>query len=628
MSTETTPAAHPAVPAEAEADPEVVVVGAGIIGLITALSLAKRGISVTLIDDVVHQKPSYKVGESFLVSTGMARVVGELDDFLNDESFVKLGVWFTYGMEKQKEFRPRSEWVVAPMSEFTTTETSDDFRDHYLYHEVEDQLAYRALAVDQQICRPDAEERLRKTVRLHPRVRFLDTARVSDIRIDEGDEAHVVTWADHHAKEVGRVRTSWVVDCAGRSRILAKKLGHQAEERQFRDSFRTTAVWGQFGEITDDLFEPVWRYDDPDGDSTRRDLYTLHLWGEGYWIWVIRLSQNRVSVGVTFDHDHVPDGATPREKFFSVLADYPIFDGVLSKENLLEFRTYRSVQYVTDTFVHRKRYAMIGDSSSIIDAYYSQGMGQSCQTSWHVSNIIQKHLDTGELDGDYVDRVNQATFQDWLIIRNMVREKYTGAVADPRFFLLSHMLDLIVIWSTGTARMRWSSWLSRTGGDPSLEDAADRRNREYCETGLFYSRAHTWHGLPEARVRRLFEHFQTRLGERARWRLEHGEETPDVFCQLSLTRSLPRIWNLLGAGPGDRVDVSAPDFVAPRGLRRPGARSPVTLLPLTTRQKFHLVLRTRTEILTGVFLAGYALDALDTTRRKVRNALKRGLGRR
>jgi 2-polyprenyl-6-methoxyphenol hydroxylase-like FAD-dependent oxidoreductase len=613
----------PALGAEAETD--VVVVGAGMVGLLAAMGLAKRGLNVTVIDDVVHQKRSYKVGESFLVSTGVPRVIGELDDFLNDECFVKLGVWFTYGVQGEREFRPKSEWVVAAMSEFTLQEMSDNFRDHYLYKLAKDKLAFRSLAVDQQICRPDAEDLLRKSAYSKFNIRFLDTARVTDVEIAGTDtDAHVVTWTDHTADTQGSVRARWVVDCSGRSRMLASKLGHRAESRVLDDGFQTTAMWGQFSGITDEMFEPIWRYTTEDGTFTRRDLFTLHLWGNGHWIWVIRLAGGRVSVGITFDQRKLPQEGSPREQFFSALADYPVFDGVLDRENLLEFRMYRNVQHVTDTFVHPKRYAMIGDASSIIDAYYSQGLAESCQTMWHISNIIEKDVRHAGLDVGYIDRVNKATFEDWLIIRNFVKEKYTDAIADTRFFLLSHMLDWVVIWSTGVARYHWTNWLAATGGDPSKEDTNSRKAREFCEERLFYSQGQLWRWLPEQVVRHRLERFQTKLGERARWRIEHGITGPTVFCQMSLTRCLPSMWRLLGKARSARVDVSGPDFVAPRKLRKPWARSWVNALPLTASQRFLLVLKLRTPLLATLFLACYVLDAADTARLKALHMLRGG----
>src|SRR5438105_10152192 len=79
---------------------EVAIIGAGIVGLFNALQFAKRGFTVTIIDDVVGQKRSYKVGESLLVFSNMfLRTIGGLDDFLQRESIPKSGVWFTYGAE-------------------------------------------------------------------------------------------------------------------------------------------------------------------------------------------------------------------------------------------------------------------------------------------------------------------------------------------------------------------------------------------------------------------------------------------------------------------------------------------------------------------------------------------------
>jgi 2-polyprenyl-6-methoxyphenol hydroxylase-like FAD-dependent oxidoreductase len=66
---------------------QVVVVGAGIIGLINALQYARRNIDVVLIDNLVGHKRSYKVGESLLVFSNMfLRTVGGLDEHLMTES--------------------------------------------------------------------------------------------------------------------------------------------------------------------------------------------------------------------------------------------------------------------------------------------------------------------------------------------------------------------------------------------------------------------------------------------------------------------------------------------------------------------------------------------------------------
>ncbi len=187
------------------------------------------------------------------------------------------------------------------------------------------------------------------------------------------------------------------------------------------------------------------------------------------------------------------------------------------------------------------------------------------------------------------------------------------------------MLDWAVIWSTGTARYRWTNWLAATGGDTSKEDETSRRDREFCETRLFYSRGQLGHWTTEQAFRRRVERFQATLGERARWRLEHGITGPSVFCQLSLTRCLPSgTWRLLGKSSSTRVEISGPDFVAPRKLRKPWARSWVNALPLTASQRFSLVLKLRAPLLAALFLTCYALDAADTARLKVLHRLRGG----
>ncbi|NNC10177.1 FAD-dependent oxidoreductase, partial [Corallococcus exiguus] len=127
---------------------------------------------------------------------------------------------------------------------------------------------------------------------------------------------------------------------------------------------------------------------------------------------------------------------------------------LIGEETLLEFQSFRNVQHWTDRFVSERRYAMAGDAGSIIDAYYSQGIALALVSSWHIANIVERHVKTRRIDQAYIDRVNEATRQDWHMLRNMVREKYTPAIEDPRFFLLSHILDMAIFWCMGSTRAK------------------------------------------------------------------------------------------------------------------------------------------------------------------------------
>ncbi|WP_263065096.1 NAD(P)/FAD-dependent oxidoreductase [Dickeya dadantii] len=583
------------------ADTDVVVIGAGIIGMTSALQFAKRGLQVTLIDNLRDQKPSFKVGESFLVFTSaFLRTVGELDEFISHESYIKRGVWFTAGAEHRDDFRGTTEWAV----------NADPHPPHYLYDMTPDKKWFRCMFLDMQIVRPDAEAVMREKVRQHANIRFLDAARVQQIAVSENEQAHQIAYRHDGQKNV--IHPRWIVDCSGRNRLLARKLGHAAESREQDEPFQTTAVWGQFSEITDACFDERWRHLMHDGQVIQRDHYTVHLWGEGYWIWVIRLSQQRISIGATFDKQTPPPGETPREQFWHLIGRYPVLKGMISEQTLLEFQVLPNVQHWTDTFVSTRRYAMLGDAASIIDAYYSQGIALALVTSWHVTNIMQRDIGQGQLDQRYINEVNDATRQDWHMLRNAVKVKYSGAVADSRFFLLSHILDMAIFWCMGSTRAKLTHWLVATEGETPRETPSLRRLRHSIESRLFYSRSPYWLWLSPQRVQRFQKYLQTRLAQRAQWRLQHGIATPTLTSILSLEAPLPQIWKLLWSSANQHVDISSRDFVKPAALRPPATISWLDRLPISANTRLAWVIHLRPVGLLCLFALGYAWDAIDT----------------
>ena len=575
---------------------EVVVMGAGIVGLHNALQCAKRGFKVVLIDKLVGQKRSFKVGESLLVFSNMfLRTISELDDY-NQQAFPKDGVWFSYGMEGCPDFDGRSEWAIESVIPRV-------MRDAIINKKL-----LRAMVDDVQIVRPEAEDLMAATARAHPSIRFIDTAKVKDIAINKDGGLHDVSWQDAVTKETGTVRARWVIDCSGRNRLLAKRLGHAAEGAICaEDGFRNSSVWAQFSGIKDEMFGEEWGQRFPDGSVFKRDRNTLHLWGDGYWIWVIRLSQERVSIGVSFDHRTPPPGVDYKEQFWNIIRRYPIFDRSLSQESVLEYHFFKNCQHLTDTFVSAHRYGMAGDAASVVDAYYSQGISLALVTSWHICNIIEEDLRGGHLNCQYIDRVNEHTTQDWLMMRNIIKEKYTSAIADGRFFLLSHLLDMVAFVSIARPRYQLARWLVDTGGEPHDEKAIHRTLRENLSRTLYFSRRRF---LTPTSVRRLQGYLQRRLGERARWRLEHGCQAPNLRCIVRTPGGLIRLWKLAFSKSKPFVDIS-PSYMAepPAWMRLSGEETDPFLLKLAG------------PVMTVLFLIAYAYDWAATSRAKLKQLL-------
>jgi len=569
---------------------DVVVVGAGIVGLMNTLQMAKRGLKVALIDYITEDK-SYKVGESLLVFSNMfLRTVGGLADFCREQCFDKDNLWFTYGMEGEEDFYGKTEWAL----ELKVSKQ--------MWKNFDSPERAEVMAHDVQIVRPEAEAIMLGLAQKMPNVTVIDTGRVRDVEFnDRGGEFHKVTWQDMKNQERHEVRARWVIDCSGRARLLAKKLGHAAEEREFNDGFKTTAVWAQFKGISSEMFKG-WQHQFSTGEVMDRHKSTLHLWGKGYWIWVIPLSQGRISVGATFDRRLNPPG-TPKEQFWHFIRRYPLLERVLKEENMLEFRTFKNPQLLTDTFVHPTRYGMAGDAGAVIDAYYSQGMSLAFVTSWHLANIVERDIAEKHLDLEYIERVNRNTVQDWHLLRNMVRYKYTDAIADPRFFILSHVLDQVIF--TGLLQQRhWlARWLFETQGDPTKQTEEHKDFKERLSKTLFYSRGGILGKvLSPENVRKLQGHFQEKLAERALWRLENGIKLPNTRVLIRFPNKPVPLERLKNALHKKFLDLS-PEKQGPKEIDRFKYRG---------NEKSTLPAKIVPFIILSKFLGAYAYDVMET----------------
>ncbi|MFY0527283.1 hypothetical protein ACN28I_30450 [Archangium gephyra] len=216
------------------------------------------------------------------------------------------------------------------------------------------------------------------------------------------------------------------------------------------------------------------------------------------------------------------------------------------------------------------------------------------------------------MDREYLERVNRATRQDWHIMRNMIREKYTAAIADSRFFVLSHMLDLAIFWSAGASRSRIARWLVETGGDTLRETPELRELREYLSRHMFYSQTKPWHGLTPERVRELQGRLQAGIGERARWRLEHGVKVPVLKAIVRLAAPVPQLWKLPFLRGLEQADLSAEDFVHPEKFLKRVPAWLRRLLPESSSERLSRAIALRGQTLLALFLLGYAYDWADT----------------
>jgi len=577
---------------------DVCVIGSGIVGLHNALQYARRGFRVAIVDELTERdKSTYKVGESLLIfSNPFLRTIGDLDKELS-ESFEKRGVWFAHGLEGKTVFDDEVvEWGFQSV-------IPQRWKDR-----IEDRRFGRTMFEDVQIVRPEIEAVLRGRLKDFDEITVVDRGQVRNVELGDGSD-HRISWESRDGKQHGTVMARWMIDCSGRARFLVKRFGHDIP---LDDGFSTSAVWAQFSHCTDDCFGDTWAFNYPEGGGTSRDRDTVHLWGDGYWIWLIRLTGDRISVGVSFNSDRPPAGGNLRQAFWEILRRYPLLD-FLREENVLDFRAYRSVQYMTDTHVSPRRYAIVGDASSIIDAYYSQGISLSLSTSWHAANIAEADLRGGVLNTDYIAHVNRAVLADWQIMRSMVRSKYSTTIADSRFFLLDHWLDYLIFGAVATNRFRIVRWLTATNGDTRAETPATAKLRARLTRELFLSQSTPLNRVDPAKVASVIERCHAGVQRRAQWRLDHGIRSRPAKAVMRPESPLPAMWRLPYLRFKRRADLTVRAFTEPEFMR---PRLSAKLPPLLAGYGPILV------ALTAVILS---YDIADTAARRATHAIGRVL---
>src|SRR5581483_12253495 len=106
----------------------------------------------------------------------------------------------------------------------------------------------------------------------------------------------------------------------------------------------------------------------------------------------------------------------------------------------------------------------------------------------------------------------------------------------------SHLLDFLFFYGTGKVRADLARWLVDTEGDAELETAKLKASRSRLERSLYLSTL--WRWIPPETVASLQGWLQTRLAERARFRLERGRTVPKFKTIVGFTKPVPPLWRV------------------------------------------------------------------------------------
>jgi flavin-dependent dehydrogenase len=247
-------------------------------------------------------------------------------------------------------------------------------------------------------------------------------AKVTSFELNDANGQRVNAAVDGDER---RATCRWIIDATGRAATFARKLGH------FRPNtdHPINAVWARFSGVKEwDSYE--WRERFPDYANrcrTAREWATNHLFGRGWWVWIIPLQGGDVSAGIVYDSRifKFPEGPTLGQRLHAHILGNPVGREIFGAANVIEgdvhalsMLPYHSEQVCGDGW------AMVGDAAGFIDPLYSPGLDFCSYTSYYVADLLARSL-KGEDVASRVRHYNEQypiTYRSWF--ESLYKDKY------------------------------------------------------------------------------------------------------------------------------------------------------------------------------------------------------------
>ena len=398
---------------------DVVILGGGLAGLTLALQLKQRlgDLDILVLERRRHPVPeaAHKVGESSveIAAHYFGKVLG-LEDNLKARQLKKFGFRFFFS-DRQERIED-----VTELGASTFLQTPSYQLDRGIF---ENDLGGIVRARD---------------------VRFVDGATIRDFTLGEaGAEApHRVRYEDADGEH--EVEARWLVDASGRAGLVKRKLGLAA-----LNEHDANAVWFRIGariDVDEWSTDPAWlaRCDPP-----KRWLSTIHLVGEGYWVWLIPLASGSHSVGIVADaKTHPLETLNTFEKAMAWLERHqPRLHRDLQgkREKLQDFAFFRRFSYgCSKVFDGHRRWALTGEAGLFLDPFYSPGGDFIAIANTYITELVA--LDrAGKRAGSYAEVFQRLYFSFYEAMLPIYSGQY-GLFGDPEVLPVKVLWDYTYYW--------------------------------------------------------------------------------------------------------------------------------------------------------------------------------------
>ncbi|HEY1348704.1 MAG TPA: FAD-dependent monooxygenase [Ktedonobacteraceae bacterium] len=346
---------------------DVAIVGGGIAGLTLALQLKEMrpAIRLVVIEKQAHPVPeaAHKVGESTVeILAHYLRDVLKLGEHLQKQQLNKFGLRMFFSADDNRDITRRVELghAVLPPHGVGT-------------YQLDRGRLENALGVE--VGRRG--------------VNFLDGCKVQQIELRPEQETHCLQLLQ--GEEERTLQARWVVDASGRSSFLKRQLGLAK-----KGNHRANAVWFRINhpiDINTWSSDPAWQQRIHEGE---RALSTNHLMGAGYWVWLIRLASDSISIGIVSDAQMHPFEEMNRfERALAWLERHePQCAQVIAahREQIQDFRVMKDYSYSCEQVYSADRWCLTGESAAALDPLYSSGGDLIAISNGLVCDLIGRSL--------------------------------------------------------------------------------------------------------------------------------------------------------------------------------------------------------------------------------------------
>ena len=339
---------------------DVLIIGAGIAGGLLARQLSVEQPHLKLI--VVDQKSEFDswVGESTVeVFDDYAVRNCQLGPYLAANHIVKHGLRF---------------WFDSPGKDLRMCELSEQGRSRYTTLNRGVQLDRARF--DRDLC----EINQRDGVEVLLGVKVASAARDGKAIALQQDGEHVVQTS------AGKVRCRHLVDAGGRGSPLAGQLElvPGGDERAPIGSY-----WGRFQgtRSIDELGDNAWR---ARVENTLRWASTNHFMYDGYWIWLIPVDAETVSLGVTFDRRLQPLRLRNAAELEAFLRQHRCLDEVLGADaQVLDYLGLSHISRGARQYFSEDRWYLSGMSGLFVDPLFSNMSAVIALSNRMIASLIE-----------------------------------------------------------------------------------------------------------------------------------------------------------------------------------------------------------------------------------------------